>query len=99
MADPLFTVSVLFATTTATAGFVLALLGYEIFRGAPFGRMIAFLAVILFVLAVYHALLLVIGRESVPILEAVAFTALLLWVVLMIRQHHRMAHRAADAGD
>lgn len=99
MADPLFTVSVVFAMMTATAGFVLALLGYEIFRGAPFGRMIAFLAIILFVLAAYHALLLVIGRESVPILEAAAFTALLLWVVLMIRQHHRMSRRAVDVGD
>lgn len=86
-----FLLSIMFATTTAATGFVLSLVGWESFRGAPFGRMMAFLSVVLLVLAGYHVLLLAVGRESIPILESAAFTALLVWVILMIRQHHRMA--------
>lgn len=93
-----FTVSVAFASLTASTGFVLALLGWESFRGSPFGRMILLLAAILLALAVYHVLLLVTGQESVPVVESVAFTVLLIWIGLMIRQHHRMARARRETG-
>lgn len=93
MSAPLVTISILFAVITAAAGFALSLVGWQIFRGAPFGRLMGFLSVILFVLMSYHGLLLVVDLEAVPFLETLAFVALLLWVVLMIRQHHRMSRR------
>lgn len=93
MAPPLVALSIVFATTTAAAGFALSLIGWHLFRGAPFGRMMALLSVILFVLMGYHGLLLVVDLRAVPFLETAAFLALLLWVGLMIRQHHRLSRR------
>lgn len=93
VSDPVFAASVTFASVTAYAGFGLALLAWETFRGSPFGRLLAYLAAILFVLGSYHALLLVIGRESILFLESIAFTALLGLVLVMLRLHHSLARK------
>ena len=93
MVDPLVTASIVFAAGTAAAGFSLSLVGWQLFRGAPFGRLMGLLSVILFVLMGYHSLLLVVDLAAIPLLETAAFLALLIWVVLMVRQHHRLSRR------
>lgn len=97
--DPVFVGSVVFATVTAFAGFVLGLLAWESFRGSPFGRMLGFLTVILFVLGAYHMLLLVVGQESILYLESIAFTALLGLIMLMLRLHHQLSRKPRTETD
>ena len=93
MDDQLVTLTVVFAATSSAAGFALSLIAWELFRGAPFGRMMGFLSAILFVLTVQHSLHLAFETELTSAVETVAFVALLVWVILMIRQHQRLSRR------
>lgn len=85
--------SLVYASLMGMAGFVLALLAWEIFRGSPFGVMMAGLAAIMFVLATFHGLLLVLDRLALPALESAAFTALLVWTAGMIYLHQKLARK------
>lgn len=74
-------------------GFALSILAWQLFRGSPFGRLLGILSAILFIFAGYHDVLLVLDVAAMPYLESAAFTGLLVWVILMIRQHHRQSCR------
>lgn len=90
---PLFNFSVVFAIAASAAGVGLGAIAWQIFRGSPFGKTMGGLVAILALLAFYHGVLLVVDRHAVPILESVAFTGLLVWVVYTIHIHRRLAPR------
>lgn len=91
MGDVVFRLSTLLAVSTGTAGFVLAVLAWKTFRGAPFGRGLAILIPFMASFTIYHALLLVV--PTLPLLtltiESLAFVFVVIFVGYMARLHYR----------
>lgn len=91
MVDTVFRLSTLFAVCTGSVGFVLAVLAWKAFRGAPFGRGLAILVPFMAAFTLYHALLLAV--PDLPLLaltiESVAFVLVLVFVGFMVRLHYR----------
>lgn len=97
---PPYQLSVLFVSLVGAAGFVLALQAWTKFRGTPFGRVLSILPVFMFVLAVYHPILVVFPDylEVALLIESAGFASLVVFVVLMLRLHHRMSVRGTGDG-
>lgn len=78
-----------FAIMAGTGASVLSLLSWELFRDSPFGRVLAILAVIMPLAAIYHALLLVFEPElpALELLRGVLYPAFLAVFWLMVRTH------------
>lgn len=91
----LFRLSVVLAVVTGTAGFVLGLLAWRRFRGAPFGTGLAVVTVFSAGFTVYHAVLFVAPElhATVEPLETAAFLLLVAFVWSMLRMHRRMSGR------
>lgn len=91
MAGLVFRLSTLFAVCTGTAGFVLAVLAWQTFKGAPFGRGLAILIPFMAAFTIYHALLLAV--PSLPLvalfIESLAFALVVVFVGYMARLHYR----------
>lgn len=87
----IFRLSTLFAVSTGTAGFVLAVLAWQSFKGAPFGRGLAILIPFMAAFTIYHALLLAV--PSLPlvtlIVESLAFALVVVFVGYMAWLHYR----------
>lgn len=82
---------IMIAVSTGSAGFVLAVLTWLSFRGAPFGDALAVLIVFMGTFTVYHASLAVL--EGVPTyvlaVESLAFALVVVFMGLMVRLHYR----------
>lgn len=90
--------SLVFATVTGAAGFVLSLAAWRLFRGSPFGRSLAVLPAFMLLLAVYHPILLLFpGQLEVGMaLESAAFALLVVFAALTIRQHRRLSRQPRE---
>lgn len=86
-------VSVIFASLVGAAGFVLGLQAWTIFRGSPFGRVLAILPVFMLIIALYHPILLLLPgyAEIALLIETLGFALLVVFVGLMLRLHHQMS--------
>lgn len=86
-----FRLSTLFAVSTGTAGFVLAVLAWQTFRGAPFGRGLAILIPFMAAFTIYHALLLAVPTLPLValIVESLAFALVVVFVGYMAQLHYR----------
>lgn len=95
MESAAFRISTLLAVCTGAAGFVLAVLAWQTFRGAPFGRGLAILVPFMASFTLYHAMLLAV--PSAPLLtltvEALAFVFVVIFVGYMARLHYRRLRR------
>lgn len=82
---------IMIAVSTGSAGFVLAVLAWLSFRGAPFGDALAVLIFFMGAFTVYHASLAV--WEEVPThvlaVESLAFALVAVFMGLMVRIHYR----------
>ncbi len=88
-----YQVAVIAASLVGAAGFVLAVLAWQKFRGTPFGRVLVILPVFMLIIALYHPVLILFPAyaELALIVEAVGFLLLVVFVALMIRLHRRMS--------
>lgn len=86
-----FRLSVLFAVSAGSAGFVLTVIAWQLFKGAPFGRVLAILIPFMAAFTIYHALLL--AAPTLPLLaliiESLAFALVVVFVGFMVRLHYR----------
>jgi multisubunit Na+/H+ antiporter MnhB subunit len=91
MEDVAFRLGTLFAVCTGSIGCVLAVLAWQSFRGAPFGRGLAILIPYTAAFTVYHALLVAVPDLPLVALavESLAFVLVLLFVGSMARLHVR----------
>lgn len=91
MSEFVLRVSAILAVVTGSAGFVLAVLAWKVFEGAPFGRVLAVLIPYMAAFTIYHALLLI--DPGLPLLvlgiESLAFVLILVFVGLMARLHYQ----------
>lgn len=94
MSDHLvYQLTVIFASMVGSAGFVLGLLAWTKFRGSPFGRVLSIIPVFMFIIAVYHPILIAFSEytEIALLMESLGFALLVVFVGLMIRVHRRMS--------
>lgn len=91
MENLLFRLSTLFAVCTGTAGFVLAVLAWKRYRGAPFGRGLAVLVPFMAAFTTYHALLLAVPELPLLVLgiESLAFALVVVFAGVMVRLHYQ----------
>ena len=84
-------IGIMIAVIIGSAGFVLALLSWLTFKGAPFGRALAVLVVFMATFTVYHASLGIWDGFPTYILavESFAFALVVVFMGLMIRLHYR----------
>lgn len=91
MSDFVFRLSTVLAVSTGSVGFVLAVLAWRTFKGAPFGRGLAILIPFMAAFTIYHALLL--ADPNLPLLvltiETFAFALVVVFVGYMARLHYR----------
>jgi hypothetical protein len=91
MAGFVFRLSVILAVSTGSAGFVLTVFAWHLFKGAPFGRIVALLIPFMAAFTIYHALLLV--APNLPLLaltiESFAFALIVVFVGFMVRLHYQ----------
>jgi hypothetical protein len=82
---------IMIAVSTGSAGFVLAVLTWLSFRGAPFGDALAVLIFFMGAFTIYHASLAVL--EGVPTyvlaVESLAFALVAVFMGQMVRIHYR----------
>ena len=98
MEDVAFRLGTLFAVCTGSIGFVLAVLAWKSFRGAPFGRGLAILIPYTAAFTVYHALLLAVPDLPLVALtvESLAFVLVLFFVGYMARLHVRRLRKRSN---
>jgi uncharacterized membrane protein len=82
---------IVIAVSAGSAGFVLAILSWLSFRGAPFGDALAVLIVFMGTFTVYHASLAVFEGAPTYVLavESLAFALVVVFMGLMVRIHYR----------
>lgn len=90
---PLYTISVVAATVTGTAGVVLSALTYRQYAGSPFGRVFRAVPAFAALFTLYHAVLLVSPSSHllVEFLESAAFAFLAAFAVGAVWVHARMS--------
>lgn len=95
----LHVLSILFAIITGTGAGILVLLSRDILRESPFGDAIVSLLTVIWLLTIYHAVLLVTGSETVllEILRLIAVALLLFSVVSVIKADRKISKQAYDA--
>lgn len=83
------------ALASGGGALVLVALAWEAFRGSPFGDLLALLGVLLGLVTGLSALALVApGRTLViELVEAVTYTWLVVFVVMLVRLHGRLSRR------
>lgn len=88
----MFNLAVAFALVTGTAAGLLSLLTWEIFRYSPLGRVVFALSTVMSLLILYHVLLLVFQAEPfvAELVRSVAYTGLVVFILLMIRVQYRL---------
>ncbi|PSQ09549.1 hypothetical protein BRC93_12495 [Halobacteriales archaeon QS_5_70_15] len=82
---------IVIAVSTGGAGFVLAVLTWLSFRGAPFGDALVVLILFMGAFTVYHASLAVWGEVPTYVLavESLTFALVAVFMGLMVRIHYR----------
>lgn len=87
-----------FAIMAGTGAGVLSLLSWELFRDSPIERVLAVLAVIMPLAAIYHALLLVFEPELavLELLRGVLYLTFLALFWLMVRAHYSLGGSIRD---
>jgi len=90
--------SMVFVSVASALGLGLSLVAWTIFRGSPFGRTIGVLSVFMLLLTVYHPLLLLFpsASEMGLAMESVAFSLLVVFAGLTVRQHRRLSRRPVE---
>lgn len=91
MTELMLRLSATLAVITGSAGFVLAILAWKLFHGAPFGRALAILIPYMAAFTVYHALLVIVPDLSLLalVIESLAFALIVVFVGFMIRLHYQ----------
>lgn len=81
------------AIASGGAAFVLTLLAWEAFRRSPFGNLLGFLAVLLAMFTGMTTLSLLFpeGTMVLELAEAVTYSWLVVFVVMLVRLHDRLA--------
>lgn len=98
MAELAFRLGVMLAVSIGSAGFVLSVLAWKLFQGAPFGHALVILIPFMASFTVYHALLLV--APNLPLLvlsiESLAFALILVFVGRMVRLHSNRLRKPSE---
>lgn len=98
MAETVYLLGILLAVSAGSAGFVLAVLAWTSFRGAPFGNALAVLVYFMATFTVYHAAL---GLQlELPVyvlaIESLAFALVAVFIGMMVRLHRKNFRVARD---
>lgn len=82
---------IVIAVGTGSAGFVMALFAWQLYRGAPFGRALILLLLFMATFTVYHAGLAVWGTLPGYALlpEALLFGLVVVFMIEMVRLHYK----------
>jgi hypothetical protein len=89
----LFNITVTVALIAGTAAGLLGLLTWEIFRTSPFGRALFTLTAVMAVFTLYHAVLLVVGTESLLVanlIKSAIFTGMAAFIGMIILSQRRL---------
>lgn len=91
MADTVFLLGVLLAVSAGSAGFVLSVLAWKSFRGAPFGDALAVLVLFMAAFTIYHAALGLVPDLPTVVLavESLAFVLVAVFVAMMVQLHRK----------
>ncbi|GAB6878599.1 hypothetical protein JCM17823_08730 [Halorubrum gandharaense] len=91
MSGTLFLFGTLLAVATGSAGFVLSVLAWQIFRGAPFGDALFVLVLFMASFTIYHAALALWPALPVSVLavESLAFLLVVVFAFKMMQLHRR----------